>query len=169
MVWFVEMLVETWKASVWPLIVAFLIIRFEKELRSVVKRLTEVTFPGGAMRFDPLRGDNSPEPKNELGSGEDPPIAAVSGNPFHVFWLAHDLMWTRDVLLRDAPRERVIHGLRTAISHLEQVGLPSTAMCSQLNQILAQVTTAEESRLDATARVAISNEIARITMMIGGN
>jgi hypothetical protein len=69
-----------------------------------------------------------------------------------LYWLSHDLMWTADILLRQAPKSEVLIGFGQAMHHMNEVGLGGsqvvvrTAVLQDLISRSAELSPADRDR-----------------------
>lgn len=117
------------------------------------------------------------EPAHESFSGEETePLAKVEqraessinwGNSGNIFWTGHDLMWTIDVLLRGAPRDTIVHGLRQSLHHIRSLGSGGTPIESRLARLKADAERTLENDWTTLERNKYAKEIGAIISHIG--
>ena len=82
-----------------------------------------------------------------------------------LFWVGHDLMWSADALLRNAPAQQVLIGLAQARHHLVEVGLSNTPMESQIVELSRLIR--ESKEISASSRDDYANQLGSIIDRIG--
>ncbi len=81
------------------------------------------------------------------------------------YWLSHDLMWSADALLRNAPAKQVLIGLAQARHHLVEVGLSNTPMEPEIGELIRLIQDSKE--LSASSRDDYANKLGSIIDRIG--
>src|SRR5438067_11717682 len=116
--------------AVWPTTTLILVFWFRKELHQLLKRILQVSIPGGlAVMFGegPSDDRDDREPRKPT-----PPPKPITPSSVHweksasLFWLGNDLEWTSQTVLRGAPKDRVLHGLQHCDHHSYQLGFGDT-------------------------------------------
>ena len=137
-------------ASLWPFTILFLVLWFQKEIKTRIKSMTRAQFLNNVFEFDPNGIDD--RERNILTSVEvkqtSTPSTAKWENVADLFWLGNDLEWTVQTLLRGAPKERIFHGLRQCDHHSSQLGLADSAPGKQVAELKSQVDSLPEAALD---------------------
>jgi len=151
-------------ALCWPLLVLVFVWLFKNDIRGLVKRLVKAELPGSAFEFGDASIDKpvqqpSPEPKTEsVAKAKQPKRDSIRwGNSGNLFWAGHDLMWTIDVLLRGAPREKIAYGLKQSLHHVSSLGLVGPPIESRLARLKAEA----DSTLQKDWTPSLRNEYAR--------
>ncbi len=160
----------------WPLFFLITIVIFRKEARQLLNGLEKATFPGGtevSFRYGEASVDKgSVEPAKQKKivetvdsqTTESSEIQRSKTKTGDIFWLGHDLMWTIDVILRGAPRDRIVHGLRQSLHHVRMLKLINGPVESRLSELKAN---AEKSlEVDWTAERR-NNFVAQLSEIIG--
>jgi len=120
--------------------------------------------PGSAFEFGDASIDKpvqqpSPEPETESAAkAKQPKGDSIKwGKTGNLFWAGNDLMWTIDVLLRGAPRERIARGLKQSLHHVSSLGFVGTPIESRLARLKAEA----DSTLQKDWTPSRRNEYAR--------
>jgi hypothetical protein len=114
----------------------------------------------GGARFDKPALQTNPPKESAAPPGSLKPSATGS-----LYWLGHDLMWTADALLRQAPSERVLVGLDQAQHHLAQVGLGETQIAREILDLRELIKQSQE--LSPPVRDAYASQLGSIIDRIG--
>jgi hypothetical protein len=86
-----------------------------------------------------------------------------------LYWLAHDLMWVADVLLRKSPAEDARKGLEQARHHLAEVGLEDTAIDLEILSLHKIIKRSEEfsEELSSSDRDTFASKLGSIIDRLG--
>jgi hypothetical protein len=160
------------KALAWPTATLILGLVFRSEIKDVFRRLRTAKLPGGteaSFGYGTAAVDKrSSEP--------NPPAAAVASagikgiklsNSGNLFWLGHDLMWTADVVLRGAPLDVVLHGVRQSLKHARAMGFEGSSVESRLRQLHDHVDGSDSSDWTAERRNQVASDINRVIATVG--
>ena len=85
-----------------------------------------------------------------------------------IYWLASDLMWTYDSLLRKAPGKYVLHGMTQCILHLRNLGFAGSASERSLTDLRDRIK--EEfltNEISNEQRVSVASFIKNLAHQIG--
>jgi hypothetical protein len=126
---------EIIKQLAWPLTTLSLAWLLRREVGAVIRRMESAKLPGGTvLSFGNASIDKSSERaiKSVQTSSVDRADWSKTGN---LYWLAHDLTWTIDVILRNAAGPYITHGLRQSLHHLNELGLSETNYGQQLKRL----------------------------------
>lgn len=163
-----EPIIQVVEAVIWPITVLSIVLLLRDDIESLLQRATSAQFPGGAQvsfggsAIDRLRGRET--------STDDFSAQRVQANwdrVGNIYWLAHDLMWTIDTLLRDAPRTTIQHGLELALHHLRELDVSDKTRINRLQRLLAEVDNAMESELTSEKREDIARDLRSLTDDLG--
>jgi hypothetical protein len=147
-------------------------IFFKNDIRDLLKRLhtaklpggTEATFEYGKTSVD--QSDQSTPSKTMLAEiltdKKTQPDKIRWNNIGNVYWLGHDLMWTIDVILRNAPRETIIHGLRQSLHHAQCLGFTDMPLESRLARLESDANRSLQQDWTAEKRILLAKELASI-------
>lgn len=129
-----ELLTKIVEHLPWPTAVVLLGWMFKKEIKALFTRLEKFRGPGDiALEFSlKQHAENeliAESVKSEKGVGQWQQKVAST------FWLAHDLIWTIDVMLRGAPKQYIIYGLRQSLHHITEIGLSESSFGSKLKRL----------------------------------
>ena len=124
----------------WPLTVIMLVIVFRPEIVSLIKRLKSADLSSRVLQFGESPLDRGEPPKQQLRQRKkvkNVQSAKVKWDkPATLFWLANDLMWIQDILLRGGPRDKFITGLRNAREYAINLGLSGTFAAEELTRVI---------------------------------
>jgi hypothetical protein len=142
----------------WPVTTLIILFWFRKGIKGLVQSLAEASIGNSLVfKFWQVKNDiKGAEPlPGTTGTAKQiiAPSDAKWQNVANLFWLGSDLDWTVQTMLRGAPKERIVHGLRQANHHSSQVGLANTAPGQQLALLKSQVEGMAESAMDRQWRV----------------
>ncbi len=143
---------------IWPLIIIIFIILIKKDIPPIVvglaNRLLEIG-KGGAKYAPPIA---SPQP----------PADTPNNIQYEAYWLGHDLMWTQDRLMRNAPSQDIMRGLNTSIQHLQ---ILSEQLKKKWTPALARLIEEGNKRSEAdwnmNVRYQVSTELDQIKLTLG--
>ena len=85
----------------------------------------------------------------------------------NVYWLGHDLMWTIDVLLREAPTNVILQGLTQSLHHLRKIGLGNTAWEHKLDKLCKSAQGTIESDWNSKLRIQYATDLRNILNEVG--
>lgn len=143
-----------WPAVVLILLVIFFLL-FRAEIRQLLDRTRTAKLPWGST-FDFEDPRVSPEETGPFGD------IVKWGNSGNLFWLGHDLMWTVDVLLRNAPRQQIARGLRQSLHHIGALGLTDSAMMTRLDRLKEEAERSLEREWTPQRRQEYAREVYSI-------
>jgi hypothetical protein len=157
---------EIIKALAWPVTVLSLAWILRHEVRAVIGRMESAKLPGGTeVSFGKATIDKLQERRA--------PVAMLTANLGdwtrigNIYWLGHDIMWTIDVILRNAPGSTITHGLRQSIHHLNQLGLSDSSPGIQLKRLYENARQMLESEWTSELRNQYSVDLRRTSDQIG--
>jgi hypothetical protein len=163
---------------VWPFVVLVIgilvLFLFKKDIRNLLNRLKTAKWPGGTeTSFNYGDADVDKAVKKEKSDLviDNTPSSKYMGvkwdNSGNVFWLGHDLVWTIDVIIRGAPRDTIVHGLRQSLHHIRSLGFTSTPIESRLNRLMDNAEKSLEEDWTPAERNKYADEVATIIGYIG--
>ncbi|HBG74507.1 MAG: hypothetical protein A2X25_14410 [Chloroflexi bacterium GWB2_49_20] len=169
---------EILKALLWPLVVLIIgvlfLFLFRKDISSLLNRLKKAKWPGGAEtlffgeanvdKLTPLDEENEKLKDRIHLEGNKAVKWSNSGN---IFWVGHDLMWTIDVIIRGAPRENIVHGLRQSLHHIRSLGFVNTPIEIRLLKLIDNAEKSLQEDWTPTQRNTYAGEIGSILGYIG--
>jgi hypothetical protein len=79
-------------------------------------------------------------------------------NVANVFWLGHDLLWTRNAA-GSSPRERILHGLKQCRHHAGQAGLTDTDAYRAMDSLDLAVRQMTDAALNPQSREGIVSRV----------
>ena len=124
----------------WPVTVLLLVIIFRSEIISLIRRLKSADLSSRVLQFGESPIDRGELPK--LQQRQRKKVKASQSakvnwdKPATLFWLANDLMWIQDILLRGGPRDKFIAGLTHAREYAITLGLSGTFAVDELTRII---------------------------------
>lgn len=163
-----EPIIQVVEAVIWPITVLSIVLLLRDDIENLLQRATSAQLPGGAQvsfggsAIDRLRGKETTV--DDISTGR---IQAKWDKVGNIYWLAHDLMWTIDALLRDAPRTTIQHGLTLALHHLRELDVSDKTRLNRLQRLLAEVDNAMESELTGGKREDIARDLRSLTDDLG--
>src|SRR5439155_6048604 len=80
-------------------------------------------------------------------------------NSANLFWLGSDLEWTSQTVLREAPRDKILHGLRQCQHHSAELGLTDTGPGRELNALKSEVTNTSDANINRKWRIDFSEKV----------
>jgi hypothetical protein len=145
-------------------------------------KLGSLTKSPGAAKFGEKLffkyGDAPSDQKLEQAMGETLPRPASKqlnaqsgpqwGNVGNMFWLGGDLIWSAQLALRGAPKEKILHGLRQSYHHISELGLAENAPAKEIVLLKAEIENLPASALDRGWRGNFSEKIYTVTRMVNG-
>jgi len=158
--------IELLRTLAWlAVVVVLLAVFFRKPLARLVERIAFFSSPFISFR---AFGQAVCEEREE----NHPPVASSPSQPFedrpwNTFWLGHDMMWTVDVLLREAPKKHIQHGLRCCLRNLRAVGLGDSVQYNSIRQYLDEVTSMAERDLDRDTRLSFAQRTSNVLLEVG--
>ena len=115
--------------------------------------------------FGEARFDKPASPTDPRKESAAPPNILNTKATGSLYWLGHDLMWTADALLRQAPPQDVLVGLDQSEHHLGQVGLGETQIAREILRLRDLIKQSEE--LSPVVRDAYASQLGSIIDRIG--
>ncbi len=85
----------------------------------------------------------------------------------NVFWLGHDLLWSKNAAASWGNRERILHGLRQSRHHASEVGLSDTDAFRRLDSVDLAVRNMADAGLTAQSRPGIAAQIEQLLYAFG--
>jgi hypothetical protein len=138
-------------AVIWPLTILILVFSFRSRIRDLLTSLTEAKIGNNVLRFGQASSDSGDNERKILPSADDGDVITPSipklNKVANVFWLGNDLEWTAQTVLRGAPKEKILHGLKQCCHHSSEIGLGQTAPARLLLEMKAQVESFPEEAL----------------------
>jgi len=167
---------EILKVLVWPFVVLIIgilfLVLFKKDISNLLSRMRKAKWPGGtetSFNYGDA-GIDKVDKKDGTVIDNTPPSRYAGmkwGNSGNVFWLGHDLMWTIDVIIRGAPRETIVHGLKQSLHHVSSLGFMSTPIESRLRSLLENADKTLQTDWTSDERNRYADEVAAIVEYIG--
>jgi len=161
----------------WPLVVLVFVILCRNQIRGLLERLEKAKLPGGteaSFRYGEASIDTLPQ---QLYPGaETEPVTKAQqptgdsikwSNSGNLFWVGYDLMWTIDMLLRGAPRERIVRGLRHFLHHVRSLGFTNPPIESKLAKLKADAENTLQKDWTPSLRDYYARELGSIGHHIG--
>ena len=156
---------------IWPILILVLILIFKKKLYALFFRIKEIDISKKNIKFGESPIDKIDKKPTISSTPElDEKVAKLSikwNKSGALYWLSCDLMWTIDVLLRGAPRDRIIHGLSQSLLNLQEVGLTGSIVESKLTRMKDESKISLEEDWTRERRINIVNELKFIRNAIG--
>ena len=84
-----------------------------------------------------------------------------------VFWLGHDLHWTRTAANSWGNRERILHGLRQSKHHASEIGLTDTKASQDLENLNLTVTRMTDGDLTTQSRPGMAAKVDGLLQAFG--
>lgn len=160
---------ELIKVVVWPLttiiVICCMAVFLRRELRSLLPRMVSARLPGGTeLSFGNAEVDKNSQTHKPINAEEA--SQSVSWRKVgNLYWLGHDLMWSIDVTLREAPGSDILYGIRQCMHHATELGL--SVLATRLGRLYSTITRFDMNRLTIQEREQISLELRRITDQFG--
>jgi len=161
----------------WPLFAIMLVFVFRNDIRQLLKRLQTAKLPGGTeaiFEYGEASVDKSAQPAPsksapaQILANEKPLSDQIRwNNTGNLYWLGHDLMWTIDVTLRNAPRETIVYGLRQSLHHAQCLGFTGTPLESRLARLKSDADRSLQQDWTTEKRTLLVNELASLRDEIG--
>jgi hypothetical protein len=108
------------------------------------------------------------------GAGRGPSSAPASSPALggwkkaaNVFWLGHDLLWSKSAASSWGNRERILHGLRQSKHHASEVGLSDTDAYRRLESVDLAVRKMGDADLTAQSRPGLAAQIEQSLYAFG--
>ena len=169
---------EVLKVLAWPFVVLvigiLILFLFKKDIRNLLNRLKTAKWPGGTeTSFSYGDADIDKSAKREKSNViiDNTPRSRYMGlkwdNSGNIFWLGHDLMWTIDVIIRGAPREAIVHGLRQSLHHIRSIGFTATPIDTRVSRLLDNAEKSLQDDWTPANRNKYADEVASIIADIG--
>ncbi len=153
----------------WPLMVFVVFLFLRSEIRSLLKRLQNAKLPGGTEASFTY-GAASVDKPSESPTHDKDKIKNVSAkweNTGDLFWASHDLMWTSDIALRGAPKEKIAHGLRQFLHHVRCLEFTNSNIETRLSRLLTTVETSDEQDWTVAKRDLFAKDLKAFKWEIG--
>jgi hypothetical protein len=153
--------------TTWPIIVLILALWFQRQIKNLIASVYEARIGSNVfVRFWQFRLDaRGPDVRaSEALSGpaaakQITPSGAKLENVASLFWLGNDLEWTSQTVLRGAPKDRILHGLKQCYHHISEIGLAQSAPGQQLLSLNSQVADLQQGALDREWRSNFAENI----------
>jgi hypothetical protein len=148
--------------AVWPVTTLILVFWFRDDIHQLLRRVLHLTFPGGGVRFGegPYDDRDDREPRKAV-----PPAKSLTPSSVHwdksasLFWLGNDLEWTSQTVLRGAPKDKILHGLRHCEYHSSQLGFGNSGPGKELAALKSEAMGLSEGQLTRQWRIDFSEKI----------
>jgi hypothetical protein len=159
---------------IWPAVALIcfgvFVVVFRKPLTVAIARMDRAKVAGNEFSFGQL-----PEDKKALGHGKERldirsqrlPSSVQWENTGNVFWLGHDLMWTMQITLRDAPQVEIVRGLRQSYYHIAHIGLAESPPARRLLEYKTQVESLRASEQDGIWRRSFAGKLSILIDQVG--
>jgi hypothetical protein len=133
------LLVKLVQALAWPLVALMAILFFKEQIKDLLDRLQSFGVKDYALGFGSAAPDKEQPPVDLEKLAADaklhaPPPAATD-KPATLFWLANDLMWLQDMLLRGAPAKPVLAAIKNLRTYVKRLGLSGSLADNELARI----------------------------------
>jgi hypothetical protein len=159
--------VELVKALAWPVTTLIAVSYFRRELTAALRRIETAKLPGsvelgfGKARIDKIgQQHSSSRPSSQ-------PIGIDRSKIANIYWLGFDLVWTADVLLRNAPSAFVLRGLRHALHHLSEISSSESPEKDHLAALVREAAALSEHQWSIEVRDRIAAELGNVANAIG--
>ncbi len=127
-------------ALAWPVTVLLLVVIFRSEMVLLIRRLKSADLSSRVLQFGESPIDRGEQPKQQPRQRKKTKTVQSKkvewDKPATLFWLANDLMWLQDILLRGGPRDKFIEGLRNTRNYAVNLGLSDTFATEELTRII---------------------------------
>jgi hypothetical protein len=153
----------------WPLLVFIIFLVLRNEIRSLLKRLQNAKLPGGTEASFTY-GTASVDKFSESSSHDKEAIKHVRAkweNTGNLFWACHDLMWTSDITLRGAPKEKIVHGLHQFLHHVRSLQFTNSSIETRLSRLLSEVEKSNEQDWTPAKRDSFAKDLKAYKWEIG--
>lgn len=159
---------ELFHIVIWPatvlVIVLVVLLGFRNELRRLFTRMAVARLPGGTeLTFGNSKVDRPVEKLAPTTAEEK--VHVDWTKHANLFWLAHDLMWSIDVILRGGEKSKILHGLVQSKHHASELGLAVSAR--RLGKLHNYVVALRDEDVTVEEREKIGLELRRITDQLG--
>ena len=153
--------VVVWPAVVLVCFVIFLAV-FHRPLYGLISRIDKAKLRGTEISFGQVPTDRESPHHFEVENREPLPQTARWANTGNLYWLGHDMMWTMQMMLRGAPREKIAHGVNQSYYHITHLGLTGSLPARQLLGFKGRLNGLQDSQLDREWRTRAAGELQRI-------
>ncbi|MCX6570213.1 MAG: hypothetical protein NT006_02115 [Candidatus Aminicenantes bacterium] len=152
----------------WPVIVLILVLIFRDKVGNLLDRL---------KKAGPLEWGQSPAdelPKGKVAK-QDTQIELESDKRDNIkwekvasiYWAGHDVMWTCDVILRNAPRDIIVWGLGQSLHHIREIGLINDPIEVRSSRLLVDARTMLEKDWTPQVRNDYVRELLSVREYVG--
>ncbi|MCK4714292.1 MAG: hypothetical protein KAT35_01865 [Candidatus Aenigmarchaeota archaeon] len=152
--------VDILEVVVWPALLLVVVLYFRQPLKGLLKRLKKAQVPG-VFEFLESAHDSPHTPPRQEAAGSLAKLFATD-KPASAYWLGSDLMWTVDMILRGAPKEIILRGLKQSLHHFDSLGLkdePDGTILTKLKVKMARM-------LDKELNTQVRNEYAKELLQV---
>jgi hypothetical protein len=164
------MLIQVLDKVAWPTVVVIVFIIFAKPLRALIARVNSAKFKGVEATFGygqatvDVEAEQASLPVPATGAQFETPDWAKSGS---LFWLAHDLVWTIDVLLRGGPARDIAWGLNQSLHHAGSIGLTDDHVAGVLRTLVAAARGTNDDDWTPQRRNEVSRQLGGVITQAG--
>jgi hypothetical protein len=162
---------EILKQTAWPITVLIVALLFRKKINEGIGRIVTAKLPGGTeLLFGRLLSDKSPAEEVQTRPRELPPELVAKAHwerTGNLYWLGRDIMWTIDIVMREAPTKYIVHGLRQSVHHLTELGLLETRAGQRLRGLVERANSALESDWTPERRAEFASELQKVGGELG--
>lgn len=161
---------ELLKVIAWPITVLIIFLFLKKDIKVLLSRVISAELPGGAKAgfADYGKVDLDKRGQKIIDSSPATTITDIKWDkPANIFWIGHDLIWTIDVILRGAPRETIVHGLKQSLFHLRKIGFAGTSIEARLSRLHENAEKSLQTDWTDDKRAMYANEVANVAGFIG--
>jgi hypothetical protein len=157
---------EIIKVLAWPTTIIFLGWLLRREVIAVIGRVESAKLPGAEFTFGKSSVDQISNRKTRTALMPTANRAdwAKTGN---LYWLANDIMWTIDALLRGAPGNAIVYGLRQSLHHLRELGLEESSYGNWLVRMYGAAGKLLESEWTPDIRNQYALDLRRLSDQLG--
>jgi hypothetical protein len=163
-----EALAHLLAAIMWPLVVVFAILYFSQAIKERIGKVTEVDLTNRVLRFGEAKGDSQQgDLKMEATTVASPSASDAPrwDNTGNLYWLAYDLTWTAQVMLRAAPKQKILRGLKQVQYHMSHLVMGD--FLTKFNALLKEAENVPEHAMTAPWRNDFSARVSRLSYEIG--
>jgi hypothetical protein len=160
-------IIELVAALGWPLLALFVCLYLRREIKTLLNKVESAKLPGGtefafgktlADQFSGCRSSTAPKPS--IDSVDWTKVA-------NLYWLSHDVMWTIDALLREAPGKTISHGLTQAFHHLKELGLEHSDLGKTLKRLCEDAELLLAAEWTPKLRIKFAIDLRRVSDQFG--
>ena len=128
-------------AAMWPAIVLLALLIFRSQITSLIPRIKKADFGSVGVEWYEHDRVGGPVPKDakEIEGEPEAEEKITWDKPATLFWLGNDLMWTQDMIYREAPAGKILEGLKNSLAYVRRLGPSAKGIEDQLIILLPQI------------------------------